>query len=94
MATISVAPNRRLFVQLTCVDRQLRLAGVDPGQVLGCAGVHARVFGAGVEDDQRIFRVIVDEGEVAALLEENIVLQLSVVLKRIVTHRLICRSKI
>lgn len=75
---------------LTCVDRQLRLAGVGSGQVLGSAGVHARVFGAGVEDDQRIFRVIIDEGEAAALLEENAVLQSAVALKRVVTHRLIC----
>lgn len=65
---------------LTCVDRQLRLAGVGTSQVLGGAGVDAGVFGAGVEDDQGIFWVIVDEGELAALLDENIVLQSAVTL--------------
>lgn len=44
----------------TCVDRQLSLAGVGAGQVLRSAGVHAGVFSAGIEDDQRIFWVIID----------------------------------
>lgn len=57
------------------MDSQLSLAGVGAGQVLGCARVHARVFGAGIENDQRVFWLIIDEGEVAALLEEHIVLQ-------------------
>lgn len=79
-------------VLLTCMDRQLRLAGVGAGQVLGSAGVHAGVFTAGVEDDQGIFWVIVDEGEVAALLEENVVLQSAIALKWAVTYRLICST--
>lgn len=60
--------NRAVVVLLTCVDHQLSLAGVGTSQVLGSAGVHTGVFGASIENDQRIFRVIVDEGEVAALL--------------------------
>lgn len=84
--------KQAVVVLLTCVDRQLRLAGVGSGLVLRSAGVHAGVFSAGVEDDQRIFWVIVDEGEVAALLEENIVLQSAIAFKRVVTYRLICST--
>lgn len=57
------------------MDRELGLAGVGAGQVLRGAGVHARVFGLGVEDDEGIFWVVVHKREVAALGEQYVVLQ-------------------
>lgn len=39
-------------VQRTCVRCEFGLAGVGAGQILGRAGVDARMIGAGVEDDQ------------------------------------------
>lgn len=59
----------------TCVNCELSLAGVGAGQVLRRAGVHTRVLGAGVEDNEGIFRVIVHKCEVAAFREEHIILQ-------------------
>lgn len=81
-----------VVVPLTCVDRQLCLAGVGASQVLRSAGVDAGVLRAGVEDDQGIFWVIIDEGEVAALLEEDVILQSATALKWEVTYRLICST--
>lgn len=40
------------YVQRTCVHCEFGLAGVGAGQVLGRAGVDARMVGAGVKDDQ------------------------------------------
>lgn len=54
---------------------ELGLAGVGAGQVLRSAGVHAGVVGAGVEDDEGIFRVVVHECVVAALREKHVILQ-------------------
>lgn len=76
------------------MDHQLSLAGVGTSQVLGGAGVHTGVFGASIENDQRIFRVIVDEGEVAALLEEDIVLQTAITLKWVVIYRLVLQAQL
>lgn len=36
----------------TCMNCELGLAGVGPGQVLGSAGVHAGVIGLSVQDDK------------------------------------------
>lgn len=57
------------------MNRELSLAGVGARQVLGGAGVHAGVVGAGVEDNQGIFWVVVNKGEVAALREKHVILQ-------------------
>lgn len=57
------------------MDGDFGLAGVGAGQVLSGAGVHAGVFGAGVEDNEGVFWVIVHKCEVAALGEEHIILQ-------------------
>ena len=60
---------------LTCMNCEFSFAGVGAGQVLCSAGVHAGVFGAGVEDNEGIFWVVVHKGEVAALREKHIILR-------------------
>lgn len=57
------------------MDGEFGLAGVGAGQVLRGAGVHTGVIGAGVEDNQGVFWVIVHKCEVAALGEQHIILQ-------------------
>lgn len=57
------------------MNGELGLAGVGAGQVLGRAGVDARVVRAGVEDDQRVLGVVVHEGVAAALRQLHVVLR-------------------
>lgn len=57
------------------MDGEFGLAGVGAGQVLRGAGIHTGVIGAGVEDNEGVFWVIVHKCEVAALGEQHIILQ-------------------
>lgn len=61
--------------QQTCVNGELSLAGVGAGQVLSRAGVDTGVFGAGVEDDEGVFWVVIHKCEVAAFRQKRVVLQ-------------------
>lgn len=63
-----------MFLQ-TCMNCEFSFAGVGAGQVLRCAGVHARVFGPGIEDNEGILWVIVHKREVAALRQKHVILQ-------------------
>lgn len=56
------------------MNSELSLARVGAGQVLCSAGINAGVFGAGVENNEGIFRVVVHKREVAALRQEHTIL--------------------